>query len=141
MQLFSKALPLLIIFTLSLFVTLLLSAKGADDIGYSIWRRKSTPEEGFLCVRFALVKSFASINGGLLLASPLVAFVMPVVFRITLTQDAALAVAVTCMIVVGVMIGEFQNLVRRSQGRTRRPSIDFDLLRHNIGCWLGRPDQ
>jgi hypothetical protein len=110
---------------------------GDDDIVYQCFDRKATPREGLIRIRWVILKTLTSVQGGTLLAVATV-MVARTMSQAKPSQDEFVLLFVACTAVVSLLVGVHENEIRRLSGRQRRPLIDLAIWRKNLGQWLGK---
>jgi hypothetical protein len=126
-----------ILFVILLALTAFCSYLGDDDVVYNFLDRKPTPREGFIRVRWVLLKAITSICGGAVLAvggMELIRLFCP----LNLSKNEDVLLRALGMGVVSLLIGVLQNEIRRLRGRPRRPVFDWSILNHNLKQRLGK---
>jgi hypothetical protein len=119
-------------------LTLISSWIGDDDTAYKFWGRKPTGAEGIARIRFVLVKFFASLYGGVLVAFLLASYVRDA-FSMTMPNEYFVCFMALCMALFALFIGVMQNGIRLIRGRKLRPIYDLALLRYNLDKWKKWP--
>jgi LytS/YehU family sensor histidine kinase len=123
-------------FLIFFLLTILSSYVGDDDVVYKLIDRKPTGKEAIARIRFVMVKVIASIFGGAVLAAFIGLVVIRRLFSFSLSGNQGVLLAVFCIAITALSIGEAQNIVRLIQGRQYRPITDhFTVLKHNFRLW------
>ncbi len=122
---------LIILFACMLFLTVYRSYLGDDDVVYKFMDRKPTPQESIIRIRWVLLKAFAAISGGVVLASAIIVSLRSQSIHLSESQLDLLFFA--SMGVVVCLIGFIQNGIRLLTGRRQRPIIDVEIWRRNFG--------
>ncbi len=123
--------------TALLAATIFCSYLGDDDIVYQYLYRKPTSNEGLRRIRWVLLKTFASIYGGFVVAA-VILWLLLQCCSLRLAGYAFDLVVFACIALMAVLIGVIQNVIRRMRGRPTRPLIDRVVWQRSSGPLKGQ---
>lgn len=115
-----------------LLLTVCSSYIGDDDVVYEYLYRKPTPKEGVRRIRWVLLRTFASIYAGSILAAGILRLLRECC-SVRLGHDPSILFMFACIAVAGLAIGVLSNAMRYLRGRPTRPLIDPVVWRRSRG--------
>jgi len=116
-----------------LMLTVYCSYIGDDDVVYDYLYRRPTPNEGLRRIRWVLLRTFASMYGGFVLAGTILKFLIQFCSIRVVGQDTKVLLAFACIALANILIGILSNGMRRLRGRPTRPLIDPIVWRRSRG--------
>jgi hypothetical protein len=128
---------IILIFLISFPLLILFTLKNDDDISTILLTRKPTQLEALRRLRYVLARGAAAASGGYIIALEIIKNVI-VPYRLMVLPDqgdrrslATIIILISCFTFLFIL-RVIQNVIRRRQGRSPRPWIDFRTLVHNF---------